>query len=350
MDYLLKSVNWWEAGIFIALLVLAWTSSWVVGKILRNRLGRLEEARGNTLPVIVMATCVPLLRWGLVLLAVGFALEVVELAPLFERYVGHIIEAGFAILFAYVGGRAVWVAFNHWSEQAEDSEALRARATLAPVLAKACIIFFYTIAFLLALQNFGYDVAGLIAGLGIGGVAIALAAKDTVANVFGSVAVLIDRPFTVGDLVQIGTTEGTVEKIGLRSTRIRTYDGFLVSVPNQNLTTCEAINISRRPTRRAIFTLGLVYDLSADQMREAVEMLRHFIGTHPKTSKVWVHWKEFGPCSLDIQVIYWSNALPMEEYLEAVQELNCGIKERFDAAGFGFAFPTQTVILQKEEG
>ena len=79
-------------------------------------------------------------------------------------------------------------------------------------------------------------------------------------------------------------------------------------------------------------------------------MLRHFIGTHPKTSKVWVHWKEFGPCSLDIQVIYWSNALPMEEYLEAVQELNCGIKERFDAAGFGFAFPTQTVILQKEEG
>jgi len=215
-------------------------------------------------------------------------------------------------------------------------------------LARTGQVFLYIIAVLLILQNIGYNVAGLLAGLGIGGLAVALAGKETLANLFGSIAVLMDRPFQVNDLIRLGATEGTVEKIGLRSTRVRTPEGFLVSIPNQNITTSEVVNLSARPTRRQEFTLGLVYNLSADQMREAVQMVRDICAAHPLTADVWAYWTSFGDSSLNIQVIYWSKATGRQQFLAGLEDLNLEIKARFDAAGFGFAFPTRTVVLQRE--
>jgi MscS family membrane protein len=206
---------------------------------------------------------------------------------------------------------------------------------------------FFILAILLILENSGYNVAGLLAGLGIGGLAVALAGKETLANLFGSLTVLIDRPFQVGDVIRLADVEGTVEKIGLRSTQVRTPDGFMVFVPNQNVTTLNVVNLSAREARRQVFVLGLIYDLTAEQMQQAIKLVKDVIVAHPQTEDVWVHWKDFGESSLNIQVTYWSKAMDPKGFLDAIDELNAGIKKAMDAAGFGFAFPTRTVVLQK---
>lgn len=347
MDLFSDIKEGWELIILGILLTMAWPGSWLLSRTLRRRKSGLAAHTGGALALEVWGTLVPLLRWGLMLAALAVALRLVSPPPPVDNWLGQMLKAGFALLVAFVASRATAVAFRHWVALASSPSEIQSRKTLGPVASKTCTIFLYIIAALLVLQNIGYNVAGLLAGLGIGGVAIALAAKDTVANIFGSVAVLVDQSFSVGDYIRIGDTEGTAEKIGLRSTRVRTPEGFLVAIPNQNLTTSEIINLSARPTRRFVFTIGLVYDLTAAQMEQAVEIVRGIFAAHPQTGDAWVHWKDFGPSSLDIQVIYWCKAMAMRDFFDAVQELNVQIKEKLDAAGFGFAFPTQTVLLQK---
>jgi len=137
----------------------------------------------------------------------------------------------------------VTAAFRGWAGLPTDPAETRTRETLAPVLTKSCQVFFYVIAVLLVLQNLGYNVAGLLAGLGIGGLAVALAAKETLANLFGSIAVLMDRTFQVGDTIRQGDVTGVVEKIGLRSTKVRTSEGYTVSIPNQIVTNAPVTNM-----------------------------------------------------------------------------------------------------------
>jgi MscS family membrane protein len=138
-------------------------------------------------------------------------------------------------------------AFAGWARASADPAEARTRDTLAPVLARSCQVFFYLVAVLLVLQNLGYNVAGLLAGLGIGGLAVALAAKETLANLFGSLALLMDRTFQVGDTIKQGDVEGEVVNIGLRSTRVRTKEGYVVSIPNQLITNAAVTNMT--PTK-----------------------------------------------------------------------------------------------------
>jgi len=348
MDVLVADIVWWEVALFGVLLVVAWVGSWFLRRVLRAQLRRAREAGRSSLRIEVLKALVPLVRWGLIIAAVALGLHQFQLPQVVSSWLDAALQAAFTLLAAHVAGSAVVVFFQHWAAGVQDPQEARSRATLAPVMAKTFRIIFFILAVLLILQNSGYNVAGLLAGLGIGGLAVALAGKETLANLFGSLAVLIDRPFEVGDFIRQGDVEGTVERIGLRSTRVRTPDGFLVSIPNQNVTTSEVVNLSARPTRRQVFNIGLVYSLTAAQMREAVEMIRAVITAHPQTSDVWVHWKEFGDSSLNIQVVYWSKAMAMKDFLDALQDLNGGIKERLDAAGFGFAFPTRTVVLERE--
>lgn len=239
----------WEVAVFAGLVLLAWGGSWAVTRILR---GRMEEAQRTSAPVVkieVLRTLVPLLRWGLLLAAVAVALHMLKLPPVVEQWLGRGAQAALALLAAFVAGRAVSVAFRGWARLPSDAAEARTRGTLGPVLAKSCQVFFYVIAVLLVLQNLGYNVAGLLAGLGIGGLAVALAAKETLANLFGSIAVLMDRTFQVGDTIKQGDITGVVEKIGLRSTKVRTPEGYVVSIPNQVVTNAPVINMGNRPAK-----------------------------------------------------------------------------------------------------
>ena len=234
----------WEILLFIVLLALAWGGSWVLGWLLRGRMERALRSKAPVVGIEVLRTLVPLLRWGLLLVALAVALEMLRLPVPVELWLGHGLRAALAVLAAWVAGHAAATAFAGWARSSADPAEARTRGTLAPVLARACQVFFYLIAVLLVLQNLGYNVAGLLAGLGIGGLAVALAAKETLANLFGSLALLMDRTFQVGDTIKQGEVEGEVVNIGLRSTRVRTKEGYIVSIPNQLMTNAAVTNMT----------------------------------------------------------------------------------------------------------
>jgi MscS family membrane protein len=244
MNAIWSEVEVWEIFVFVLLVLLAWVGSWGLGRMLRGRRERAVRSKAPVVGIEVLRTLVPLLRWGLLLAAVAVALHMLKLPPAAEAWLGHGVRAALAILAAFVAGRAAVTAFAGWAHASSDPADGRTRSTLAPVLARTCQVFFYIIAVLLIVQNLGYNVAGLLAGLGIGGLAVALAAKETLANLFGSLALLMDRTFQVGDMIKQGDVEGEVVNIGLRSTRVRTKEGYIVSIPNQLITNAAVTNMT----------------------------------------------------------------------------------------------------------
>ncbi len=218
---------------------------------------------------------------------------------------------------------------------------------LVPFIAKTLKIFLVLTAVLVVAQNMGYSVSGLIASLGIGGIAIAMAAKDTIANVFGSVMILVDRPFTIGDWIKTSEFEGVVEEVGFRSTRIRTFGKTLVNVPNSTLANMVIDNIDARPKRRVKMRIGITYNATAKQIQQAIEgiesILKHHIGVDRDFSLV--KFDEFEDSSLSIFLYYFTKTTHWAEYLQVRQEVNMQIMELLEKLDLEFAFPTRTVHL-----
>ncbi|WP_018294333.1 mechanosensitive ion channel family protein [Mariprofundus ferrooxydans] len=221
---------------------------------------------------------------------------------------------------------------------------------LVPFVAKTLRIFLVMTAVLVVAQNMGYSISGLLASLGIGGIAIAMAAKDTIANVFGSIMILVDRPFTVGDWVKTSEFEGVVEEIGFRSTRIRTFERTLVNVPNSSLANMVIDNIDARSQRRIKMRIGLTYDTTAAQMAEAIAGIEEILTKHPGVDQGYklVKFDEFEDSSLSIFLYYFSSNKVWAEYLQVRQEINMQIMELLESMNLNFAFPTRTLHIEKE--
>ncbi len=222
---------------------------------------------------------------------------------------------------------------------------------LIPIGRNTAKVFFFVIGGVIILQDLGYSVSSLLAGLGIGGMALAFASRDTLANLFGSLVIFIDRPFHVGDWIEMGEIEGTVEEVGLRVTRIRTFANSLITLPNSQLTTTPINNWSRMKKRRIKMTIGLTYSTSPEQLNQAVEKIREILRHDKKISQDFflVNFHEFGPYSLDIFIYCFTITTSWSEYLQARQELLLEIMAEVQNSGLEFAFPTQTVHLANEK-
>ncbi len=222
---------------------------------------------------------------------------------------------------------------------------------LVPFIAKTLKIFLVITGLLVIAQNMGYSVSGLIASLGIGGIAVAMAARDTIANVFGSIMILVDRPFMVGDWIKTDAFEGVVEEIGFRSTKIRTFAKTLVNVPNSHLANMVIDNIDARHVRRVKMRIGLTYDTTPAQMQQAIEGIERILAEHPGVDQHYklVKFDEFEASSLSIFLYYFTVSKVWEEYLQVRQEVNMQIMELLDRLGLEFAFPSRTVYLRHEQ-
>lgn len=221
---------------------------------------------------------------------------------------------------------------------------------IVPLLRKAAKTFIAVLAFILVAQNLGYSVSGLLAGLGIGGLALAMAAKDTLANLFGSIMILVDRPFHAGDWITFAGGDGVVEEIGLRSTRIRTFAKTVVSVPNQALANDTVENHSRMPKRRIKFTLGVTYDSTVGQMQELVRRIEAYLRGNPDIDQEFmlVKFTDFGASSLDVFVYCFTVTTDWTQHLAVRQEVNLAIMALVEEMGMSVAFPTRTVHLVED--
>lgn len=186
----------------------------------------------------------------------------------------------------------------------------------------------------------------ILAGLGVGGLAIALAAQDTVKNFFGSLVIFADKPFLVGERVVVDNIDGTVEQVGFRSTRIRTLDGNLVTIPNGDLANKSITNIGRRPFIRRVLNVSITYSTPPDKVRRAVEIIKELLANHEGMKPELpprVIFNDYTATALNILVIYWYHPPDFWAFQAFNERFNLALLERFNAEGIEFAFPTQTV-------
>ncbi len=220
---------------------------------------------------------------------------------------------------------------------------------LIPFIIEIGKIFIYIFGVFIIMGNiFNVNIAALATGLGIGGIALAMASKESLENLLGSFTIFFDQPFTVGDVVIVGSITGTIEKVGFRSTRIRTFDKSLVTVPNKKMIDAELDNLGLRTVRRVKFNVGLTYETSAEQIKAIVNDIQEMINLHEKTNQDGrVRFQEFGPSSLDIMVIYFVNSPRWEDLIDVKEDINYKIIEIVQKHKSDFAFPTTTVYLKK---
>ena len=219
---------------------------------------------------------------------------------------------------------------------------------LVPVVRKALKVTIGVVAFVTVVQLMGYSVSSLLAGLGIGGLAVALALQDSLANFFGSVFIFLDRPFIVGDWVKVGDVEGFVEEIGFRSTRIRTWPMTLVSMPNRMVADSTIDNQSKMPNHRVMQTVGLTYETTADQMEAAVAGITAILEGDPEVAEepMIVRFEGFGASSLDIFVLYFTTGILPPSHLRIKERVNLAILRKVEELGLSMAFPTRTVYFE----
>jgi MscS family membrane protein len=330
-------------AISLVLLLIALLARRIVTRLFFPALRRLAARTETTLDDKMF----PALEGPAAALVVIFglfsALRVLKLPAAADHYLG----AGSQVAFSLVVFWGLWRAFaallDHLDEVARERSL--GVAAFMPWIRKTLLTGFVVVAALLTFQSLGFDVKAVLAGLGIGGLAFALAAQDTLANIFGAIVVAVDQPYTVGETVRIGANVGVIEDIGLRSTRIRLLDKSLMVIPNKTVAADTITNLSRFTGRRVEQVLALTYASRPEQLEELVPAIRALLEgraeVEPKS--VQVAFRDFSASSLDIWLAYEARDSDFRLGLQLRQEVNLALLRLVAARGLAFAYPTQTL-------
>lgn len=217
------------------------------------------------------------------------------------------------------------------------------------ILSLAAQVAVWSLALLVALQNLGFEITALIAGLGIGGIAIAFALQNILGDIFCSVAIVLDKPFAVGDFIIVGDQLGVVENIGIKTTRVRSLWGEQIVFSNADLTSSRIRNYKRMKERRITFGLGVVYETPVEKLERIPTIIRETIDSISLTRFDRAHFKQYGNFSLDFEVVYYVLSPDYNIYMDIQQDINLGIFRRFKEEGIDFAYPTQELIIRPTE-
>jgi MscS family membrane protein len=339
-------ILYWQWIALLVLLPLSAVIGWMLQRPVRSALRKVASKtdtefddrliaaiKGPLVLLIGVAASRVLLRW--IALATPAQIFMVELQGAIA------IWAGFWIVLRAIGVLQDTIPLTEWGAR---HPALR---SLIPLGGRISRLLIFVIAVLTVISQFGYPVATILAGLGIGGIAVALGAQKSLEHFFGSISIGVDQPFRVGDYVNAGGVEGTIESIGLRSTRIRTMDRTLISIPNGQLAESRTENFAERERIRLRAVVGLEYGTPAATVRIVRDGIEKVLRAHPKTwpDRVVVRFHNFGAYSLDIELFCWIETTVVDEFRAIREELFLQIMEVVEGNGASFAFPTQTIHM-----
>jgi MscS family membrane protein len=349
----LSVIGWWEIGYFVGVLLVAMIAGqalrWLIGRHFARLAARTEtqaddlffEAIGK--PISLLAMAIGLFVGAMPMLSA--ATESLRMA--YNRF----CLALTAVAVAWAIYRMVSIVDYLLGNLAKKTET-QLDDMLVAIIRKALRIAVAVIAVLFIGQNIlGLNITTLLGAAGVAGLAVAFAAQDTISNFFGSVMIIIDQPFIVGDRVTINGTEGIVESLGFRSTRLKNLDGHLITIPNKQVADAVIINISRRPHIKLATNLTLVYDTPPEKMEEALAILHEIYDQHEGMDPAFparIHFNAFNDWSLNIQVVVWYHPPEYWDFMAWSQRCNLEILRRFNAAGIEFAFPTSTTYLAQD--
>ncbi|MEA1960409.1 MAG: mechanosensitive ion channel family protein [Bacillota bacterium] len=283
-----------------------------------------------------------------VVLGFYFALRYLPLNPGQDLLLSEVMRSAMVILI-------FWGLYELAGSHSFVSEELKSKmnvdAILVPFFSKVFRFIIIALAVVLVANEWDYDVNGFIAGLGLGGLAFALAAKDVLANIFGGIVIIMEKPFSIGDWVYTASVEGTVEDISFRSTKFRTFAHALVTVPNSTLANESIMNWTRMGKRRLTFTIGVTYSTSRLQMETCVRRIREMLIEHPDIHNelIMVNFEKFNDSSMDIFIYCFTNTTVWNEFLNVRQDVNLRIMDILDEEGVSMAFPSQSIYIENQK-
>lgn len=260
---------------------------------------------------------------------------------------GQVLMIAFFIQGGLWGNRSI----SFWLTPPAD--ATDRQAATARILQSVGFLFrlaIWLVVLLMALKSLGFEISTLLAGLGIGGIAVALALQNVLGDLFASISIVLDRPFSIGDYIIVGDLSGTVERIGLKTTRVRSLSGEQLIFANSDLLGSRIRNYKKMEERRVLFSLGVTYGTSGKTLQRIPSMLEEIIGQNDRARFDRAHFKEFGDSALSFEVVYYMEVPDYAAYMDTQQAINLAVYRKFESEGIEFAYPTQTIHLERPEG
>lgn len=316
-----------------------------VRRILLGQLGPWARRTDNAVDDLFVEVIRRTRSWFLLLLSLIAGASVLPLRPPVSGII-HVLtlvivglQAGLWLTTLCGGVLRLWVGGS-------TADGNSAKATLGALRFLIHLVIWSAVT-LLVLANLGVDVTALVAGLGVGGVAVALAVQNILGDLFASLSIVLDRPFAVGDFIIVDDMMGTVERIGLKTTRVRSLFGEQLVFSNANLLGARIRNYQRMRERRIVFSVGVTYQTPPDLLKAIPGIIKECVVAAPMTRFDRAHFKEFGDFALQFETVYYVLDPDYNRYMDIQQEINLGLAERFADRGIEFAYPTQTLFLER---
>lgn len=336
-----------EWAISLAIIV----GSIIIGKLIFYIISKIvkkftKRSKAKLDDIIVDMVEEPIV-FAIIIAGIWYGLNFLNLSEWWQDFIGKVYYILITFNIAWMLTRLFDALVNEYLQPMVDKSESDLDDQLLPIARKAVKVSVWIIALVVGLNNAGYDVGALIAGLGIGGLALAMAAKDSVANLFGGFTVFTDKPFTIRDRIKVDGFDGTVEEIGIRSTRLKTLEGRIVTIPNALFASESIENVSSEARRKMVLDLGLTYDTKPEAMKQAMEILQQIAKANKSVddSGVVTAFTEFGDSAMILRFIYY--IIKGEDIYGTISDINMEILIKFNEKGFDFAFPTQTVYTIK---
>lgn len=328
----------------LALMIGTYVILWLVKNIGIVRLRKVSQKTETYIDDLVLNVLGVTRQYFIIGISLFVGFQALDL----DKSHGHYADKAIVILIAIQA--IIWgkEAIKSWIEitirKKNDDPSIRTSLGFVGILLKFALI---AIVFLFALNNLGVNVSTFIAGLGVGGIAIALATQNILGDLFSSLSIVLDKPFIVGDFISLGEWQGTIEHVGLKTTRIRSLNGEQIIVSNSDLLSSKIRNFKRMETRRVAFTLGLRYDGPKEALKRVPETVKSILSKYEKVRIDRVNFRNYGNSALEFEVVYIFASSDFNLYADTHEKILWEIGDALEQQKIDFAFPTQTVILEK---
>ena len=328
-------------GLIVASFIVGKLVYWILGNIVKKATAKTKTELDD---ILVDKLEEPLV---VALIAIGVKFSIFTLNPPHEAQ--EWINGGFNFILIITVAWAIARLVDSFFEGVIVPRVQKSENdlddTILPIVRKGVRFIIWSMGIVMGLDNAGYDIAAVLAGLGIGGLALAMAAKDTVGNIFGGVTVFVDKPFKVNDRIKVGGYDGTIVEIGLRSSRLKTLEGRMVTIPNNKFIDGFVENVSIEPSRKIVLNLGLTYDTTPEQIEQAIELLKDISSKNSAIEEnISVGFNNFGDFALGIIFVYYIKK--ESDILGTQTGMNLEILKKFNENKLEFAFPTQTILAE----
>lgn len=346
---LLEKIIWgnmlqdWLIAAFIMLVVF--TLLKVLQRELVVRLSKLATSTVHEIDDLLVAVLSSTKNFILITASLNIASYFIVLKPSIHDLLIKVIvlmlilQGGFWIS----AGISFWLELTIHKRSDQDSSSVTTIAFLG-VIARICL---WTVVLLLLLGNLGVNITGLVAGLGIGGIAVALAVQNILGDLLASLSIVLDKPFVIGDFIVVDTLSGTIEHIGLKTTRIRSLSGEQLVFSNNDLLKSRVHNYKRMSERRIVFKFGVIYQTPLEKLKSIKEIVANTIQKEQFTRFDRAHFKDYGDSALNFEVVYFVTEPDYNLYMDVQEAINHEIFRCFEEEGIEFAYPTQTVFIQR---